>query len=65
MNYKNELNDCNQSIISINDVMHRLHVVNYLTPTYCDYCSQLLFGLIKQGLRCESKYEIFFSFFFF
>ncbi len=47
------LND-NQSI-PLSDVMHKLHVANYLTPTYCDYCSQLLFGLIKQGVKCESK----------
>ncbi len=39
---------------NLNDVFHKLHVANYLTPTYCDYCSQLLFGLIKQGLKCES-----------
>ncbi len=44
----------NQSI-PLSDVMHKLHVANYLTPTYCDYCSQLLFGLIKQGVKCESR----------
>ena len=41
--------------ISENDVTHKLICTNYRTPTYCDYCSQLLFGLIKQGLKCESK----------
>jgi hypothetical protein len=55
-NLNNNDFELNQSI-QMNDVMHRLHVTNYLTPTYCDYCSQLLFGLIKQGLKCESKFR--------
>jgi hypothetical protein len=41
------------SSLAINDVYHKLVVTNYLSPTYCDYCSQMLIGLIKQGLKCE------------
>lgn len=48
----------NNNHFELKDVMHKLHATNYLTPTYCDYCSQLLFGLIKQGVKCESKHYI-------
>lgn len=51
--------------INIADVMHKLHVTTYLTPTYCDYCSQLLIGLIKQGLKCESLCPFLDLFFYF
>lgn len=44
---------------NVTDIMHKLHVTNYLTPTYCDYCSQLLIGLMKQGLKCESEWDLF------
>ncbi len=37
------------------DLNHKFNLNNYMTPTYCDYCSQLLVGLIKQGLKCECK----------
>lgn len=33
--------------------MHKFHVVSFKSPTYCDYCSLMLLGLIKQGVRCE------------
>ena len=35
---------------------HILVVHTYRTPgTFCDYCGTLLFGLLKQGLRCEGR----------
>lgn len=32
---------------------HTLHVHSYKTPTFCDFCGELLFGLVKQGLKCQ------------
>ncbi|VDK53145.1 unnamed protein product [Anisakis simplex] len=31
---------------------HVLSVCSYKTPTFCDYCGEILVGLIKQGLQC-------------
>ncbi|VDK28721.1 unnamed protein product [Gongylonema pulchrum] len=31
---------------------HILAVTSYITPTFCDYCGEILVGLIKQGLQC-------------
>jgi len=32
---------------------HILHVHSYRSPAFCDYCGELLFGIVRQGLRCE------------
>ncbi|KAI6213454.1 Serine/threonine-protein kinase D [Aphelenchoides besseyi] len=32
---------------------HSLFVHSYRTPTFCDFCGELLFGLVKQGLKCH------------
>lgn len=31
---------------------HRFDKYNYTTPTYCDYCTNLLWGPVKTGMRC-------------
>ncbi|KAG5884190.1 hypothetical protein JTB14_020713 [Gonioctena quinquepunctata] len=31
---------------------HRFERYNYTTPTYCDLCSNLLWGPVKTGMRC-------------
>ena len=31
---------------------HRFEKFTYTTPAYCDYCSHVLWGLVKTGMRC-------------
>lgn len=32
---------------------HALTVHSYKAPTFCDFCGEMLFGLVRQGLKCE------------
>ncbi|XP_075223553.1 serine/threonine-protein kinase D3 [Lycorma delicatula] len=32
---------------------HALVVHSYKAPTFCDFCGEMLFGLVRQGLKCE------------
>ena len=32
---------------------HRFETYNYGTPTSCDYCSHVLWGIVKTGQRCS------------
>ncbi|BFZ11781.1 hypothetical protein BsWGS_14820 [Bradybaena similaris] len=32
---------------------HLLHVHSYKSPHFCDFCGEMLFGLVKQGLQCK------------
>ena len=34
---------------------HMLVVHSYRTPNFCDYCGEMLFGLVRQGLKCEGR----------
>lgn len=34
---------------------HALAVHSYKAPTFCDFCGEMLFGLVRQGLKCEGK----------
>jgi len=36
---------------------HVLHVHSYKSPHFCDFCGEMLFGLVKQGLKCEGMLE--------
>ena len=66
LNESNALN-ANQSMNGASntaEVLHNLNVTSYITPTYCDFCGQLLVGLRKQGLKCQSI-SIFFNIFYF
>lgn len=34
---------------------HALNVHSYRAPAFCDHCGEMLFGLVRQGLKCDGK----------
>ena len=39
--------------LTLNNRPHLLYLQSYRAPHFCDYCGSMLFGLVKQGLKCE------------
>jgi protein kinase D len=30
-------------------------VHSYRAPAFCDHCGEMLFGLVRQGLKCDGE----------
>lgn len=35
---------------------HTLFVHSYRAPAFCDHCGEMLWGLVRQGLKCEGNF---------
>lgn len=43
------------STLTLQNRPHILYLQSYRAPHFCDYCGSMLFGLVKQGLKCEGE----------
>ncbi|CAM4645540.1 unnamed protein product [Leuciscus chuanchicus] len=47
---------CNCTSATVEDFQirpHALFVHSYRAPAFCDHCGEMLWGLVRQGLKCE------------
>lgn len=41
---------------------HCLFVHSYRAPAFCDHCGEMLWGLVRQGLKCEGTHYNYYNY---